>query len=43
VSKSDDKQETEKKKADVCQEFGLVNSTIEKIYKNRTQTLVRFN
>jgi len=27
------------KKADVCQEFCLINSTIQKIWKNRTQII----
>ena len=32
-----------KKKADVCPEFGLVNSTIQTTWKNRTKLLVYLN
>jgi hypothetical protein len=31
--------ENGKKKADVCGEFGLVNSTIKKIWKNRNRII----
>jgi hypothetical protein len=31
-----------KKKADVCPEFGLVNSTIQTIWKNRTRIISAF-
>ena len=30
------------KKADVCREFGLVNSMIERIYQNRTKIISAF-
>jgi len=32
----------EKKKADVCRESGLLNSTIRKIWKNRTKIISSF-
>jgi hypothetical protein len=32
-----------KKKADVCREFGLVNSTIRTIWKNRTKIINSFD
>jgi hypothetical protein len=32
----------EKKKADLCQGFGLVNSTIQMIWKNRTKIISVF-
>jgi hypothetical protein len=32
----------EKKKADVCWKFGLVNSTIQEICKNRTKIISAF-
>ena len=32
----------EKKKADVCQKFGFVNSRIKKIWKNRTKIIRAF-
>jgi hypothetical protein len=31
-----------KKKADVCQEFGLINSWAQKIWKNRTKIISAF-
>jgi transposase-like protein len=34
--------ENGKKKADVCQEFGLVNSTTQTIWKNRTKIFSAF-
>jgi hypothetical protein len=34
--------ENGKKKADVCQEFCLINSTIQTIWKNRTQIISAF-
>jgi transposase-like protein len=34
--------ESGKKKADVCQEFGLVNSTIETIWKNKDKIMSAF-
>jgi hypothetical protein len=33
----------EKEKAKVCREFGLVNSTIQKIWENTTKILVRLS
>ena len=34
---------TKKKKTNVCWEFGLVNATIQMIWKNETKLLVRLN
>jgi transposase-like protein len=34
--------ENGKKKADVCREFGLINSTTQTIWKNRTKIISAF-
>ena len=36
-------EKNEKQKADVCRKFGLVNSTVQTIWKDSTKLLVRVN
>jgi hypothetical protein len=36
------KKKKKKKKADVCHKFGLLNSTTQKIWKNRTKIIIAF-